>query len=291
MSLHRAGFHLDDGKRPGPHGSVLAMGKSLWSRYGVDQIPAAAASVAFFALLAIFPGIGAFVSLYGLFADVGEAQQHIQALSGLLPGGALVVVGDQMHRLAAAPKTGLSAAFAVSLIVSIWSANAGTKALFQALNNAYEAHEQRGFFTLNLVSLAFTAGATVLAVFSFSAMVAVPPALWRLGFGDFLTLSLIRWPLLLALVISGLSVIYRYGPCRPRAAWRWVTPGGVLGGAGWVAVSVLFSWFVGHFGHFNRTYGSLGAVIGFMTWIWISVIIVLLGAELNALLEPNHGRS
>jgi membrane protein len=86
-------------------------------------------------------------------------------------------------------------------------------------------------------------------------------------------------------VAVALSVVYRYGPCRPHARWRWVTLGGVTAAVVWLAVSAGFSWYVGHFGQFNRTYGSLGAVVGFMTWIWISMLVVLLGAELNAEIE------
>jgi membrane protein len=98
-------------------------------------------------------------------------------------------------------------------------------------------------------------------------------------------LSLARWPVLLIGVVFGLALLYRYGPSRDRAEWKWVTPGGILAAVLWLAGSMLFSWYVANFGSYNETYGSLGAVIGFMTWIWLSSVVVLLGAEINAEVE------
>jgi membrane protein len=266
------------------HGWLQVL-KRTWRSFNRDGIPAAAAGATFFALLALFPALGVMVSLYGLFGDVAKAQQEIAALAGVLPGGALSVLGDQMNRLAAAPQASLSLTFAATFVASVWSANAGTKAVIAGLNTAYEEQEGRKFIGLNLLSLSFTLGGVVLALAGMTAIVAAPATLDLLHLSHLRGISLLRWPVLLAVVILTLSVLYRYGPCRPRARWRWVTPGGVAAAIGWLGMSLAFSLYVENFGHYDRTYGSLGAIVGFMTWIWLSLVVVLFGAELNAELE------
>ncbi len=256
--------------------------------FNADQIPAVAAGATFFILLALFPAVGAFVSLYGLFGDIGAAQHQLAAMSGLLPAGAISVIGDQIARLIATDHGKLGLTFVIGLVVSIWSANAGVKALISGLNTAYESHEHRGFIALNLLSLAFTFGAVILAVAMTSAMVAAPAILAALGLGRLMALTELRWPIMLLVTLVVLSVFYRFAPCRRQAHWRWITPGGLAAAVAWMAMSLLFSWYVGNFGHYNRTYGSLGAVVGFMTWIWLSVTVLLFGAELNSEIEKQR---
>ncbi len=256
-----------------------------WKAFLEDQILAVAGGVTFFSLLAMFPAIGAFVSLYGLVSNVDDARREIIGMAGVLPGGAVTVIGDQMTRLAATNHTHLGFAFATGLLVSVWSANAGVKALMSGLNVAYEEREKRSFITLNLASLAFTVGLTAFAVVGISGAVAAPRALAFLGLERFGGEGLLRWPVLAVVVFSLLALLYRYGPSREHARWRWITPGSALAGMAWMLMSIGFSLYVANFGHYNQTYGALGALIGFMTWIWISVTVVLLGAELNSQLE------
>ena len=125
----------------------------------------------------------------------------------------------------------------------------------------------------------------VFAIVAISAIAAAPATLARFGFGQMQHVSVLRWPALFLVVGGLLSILYRYGPSRAHAKWRWVTPGGIFASVGWLGMSIGYSVYVANFGHFDRTYGSLGAVVGFMTWIWLSLIVVLLGAELNAELE------
>jgi membrane protein len=257
-----------------------------WHEFNQDQILSVAASASFFGLLALFPGMAAFVSLYGLFADVGDAHKHLSALAGVLPADSLTFIGEEMVRIASAKSSSLSMTFVVSLLLSLWSANAGVKALFSGLNVAYEETEKRSFVKLNLVGLLFTVLMLVFLIVAMIATVAIPVVL------DFLRLdpqsrllALLRWPALLVIVMGGLSVLYRYGPSREQPRWRWVTWGSTLAAFGWLAVSLLFSWYVGAFAHYDRTYGSLGAVVGFMTWMWLSVTVILLGGELNSEME------
>ncbi|HEY3800878.1 MAG TPA: YihY/virulence factor BrkB family protein [Caulobacteraceae bacterium] len=262
-------------------GGWLEAGKCAVVAFGRDRIAPAAAGVTFFVLLALFPAISAFVSLYGLVANVADVQRELAALRGWVPGGLTDVVGGELTRLVAADHGALSIAFGLSIAVSIWSANAGFKALMDGLNVAYETREARGFFRLNLESLAFTCGAIGLAMAGTTVAVATPPlqgpAVLLLDWG--------RLTLLLAAIVLATSVIYRFGPSRPLARWRWFTPGGAVAAVGWLAMTALFSWYVASFGSYDRTYGSLGAIVGILTWVWLSLMVLLFGAELNNELE------
>jgi membrane protein len=254
--------------------SVLARTAGEFTR---DQIPAVSAGVTFYALLALFPALAAFVSLYGLVADVDQARRQILSLAGVLPAGAITIIGQQLATLGAADHRSLGLAFAAGIAVSIVSANAGVKALIAGLNVAYEARETRRFVALNALSLTFTLGAIVFSVAAVAVVVAAGGA------------SLVKWPLLLATATGVFCVLYRYGPARKRPPWRRAAPGAAVAAVGWLAMSLLFTAYVASFGHYNETYGSLGAVIGFMTWIWLSLNVVLFGAELNSELELTLG--
>jgi membrane protein len=250
-----------------------------------DHIPTSAAAVTFYILLSLFPALGAFVSLYGLVANVEDAQKQIMALGGLLPGGAVQVLGEQMTRLATADHGKLGLAFALSLLISLWSSSSGVKAMMEGLNVAYESPERRGFIRLNLVALVFTLGGIAVAILVIGVVAAAPGLLDRVGLTHLRALAFLRWPAFFVFTTLLLSLLYRYGPSRGPVPWRWVTPGGLVAALGWMAMSALFSWYVANFGHYDRTYGSLGAIVGFLTWIWLSLMVVLFGAELNAEIE------
>ena len=263
----------------------------MWRVYdevGKDRILAVAAGVTFYGLLALFPAVGALVALYGIVADPGTINDHLSLVGGMLPGGAMDIITEQVKRITSKPNSTLGLATAFGIAVSLWSANAGMKAIFDALNVAYNETEKRNFFVLNLTSLAFTFGGIVFLLLAMGSVVVVPIVLKFIGLGgaaDWLV-WLGRWPVLAAVTIGALAVLYRYGPSRDRAQWRWLAPGGILAALGWMVFSMLFSWYVGSFGNYNETYGSLGAAIGFMTWMWLSATIILVGAELNA--ETEH---
>lgn len=266
--------------------------RRTFDEIGHDRILAVAAGVTFYGLLALFPAIGAFVSLYGLVADPGTIGGHLKELGGFLPDGAISLVSEQVTRITSKGQTALGFAFFSGLAISLWSANAGMKAVFDALNVAYEEEEKRNFVWLNLQSLCFTLAAIVFLAGALSAVVVIPVVLKLVGLGD-LTEWVIwagRWPALLALTLLALAVLYRYGPSRRKAKWTWLSPGAAFATVGWMATSMLFSWYVSSFGSYNETYGSLGAAIGFMTWLWISTTIILVGAELNAETEHQTAR-
>ncbi|MBX6375830.1 MAG: YihY/virulence factor BrkB family protein [Acetobacteraceae bacterium] len=257
-----------------------------------DRVLTEAAGVTFYALLAIFPAIGALVSLYGLFADPVTVERQVDMLAGFMPGGGLEILREQLHRVASGGSTKLGLSFVMGLALSLWSANQGTKAMFGALNIVYDEKEKRGFFRLNLTSLAVTLGGILFILLTLGAVVALPVALQFIGLPSRLDslLHLARWPLLLVGVALMLAVLYRFGPSREKPRWQWVSWGSALAAVAWIAGSAAFSWYVENFGSYNKTYGSLGAVIGFMTWIWLSAAVVLIGGELNAELEHQTAR-
>ncbi|MGU3662195.1 YihY/virulence factor BrkB family protein [Methylobacterium fujisawaense] len=253
---------------------------------GENRIMLVSAGVTFFALLAIFPAVAALVSVYGLVADASTINDQLASLQGILPQGALEIVGDQVKSLNEKGNATLGLSLIVGIALSVWSANGGMKHIFDALNLVYNEREKRNFVVLNLVSLAFTAGALLFLILALGAVVVLPVVFEFIGIGkDAWWLALLRWPVLLLAVLGGLAVLYRYGPSRDAPRWRWVTAGSALAAVLWLGGSLLFSWYVANFGSYNKTYGSLGAAIGFMTWIWISTTIVLLGAQVNAEME------
>jgi membrane protein len=267
----------------------------LWRIYqniGEHRVIAIAAGVTFYVLLAIFPAIAALVSVYGLFADAASINSHLTSMASVLPGGAVDIVGEQITRLTAQPAAKLGLTFFFGLAISLWSANAGIKALFDALNIVYGEKEKRGFFKLNLVSLTFTAGVLVFALIALAAVVVLPIALEYVGLGRVtdLLVRIGRWPVMFLVVALGIALIYRYGPSRDTPRWRWISWGSAFAALTWIVASILFSWYASHFGSYNKTYGSLGAAIGFMTWIWLSTIVVLMGAELDAEMEHQTAR-
>jgi membrane protein len=260
----------------------------IWKNIGKDRVVVVAAGVTFYSILAIFPAVAALVALYGLFADPATITSHLDSVAGFVPGGAIEVIRDQITRVASQGRTTLGLTFIVSLLISLWSANAGMKSLFDALNLVYNETEKRSFFKLNLISLTFTVLAIVFVLLAIGAVVVVPVVLNFLGRGGATEtiVKLARWPALFIVVTFALSLIYRYGPSREKPRWRWITWGSVLAAVCWIGVSILFSWYAENFGSYNKTYGSLGAIIAFMFWIWLSIIVVLIGGELNA--ETEH---
>jgi membrane protein len=214
-------------------------------------------------------------------------------MAAVMPAAAYELIGDQVVRIAGNSDGKLTVAFAVGLGLALWSANAGMKAIFDALNIVYDEDEKRGFFALNAVSLGFTLAAVLGLVLVIGAVVVLPLVLSFLGFAAERQagwLPIIRWPILFVLVMFGLALLYCFGPSRRRAQWNWVSVGSVFATVAWIVISLLFSWYLSRFTDYNATYGSLGAVIGLMMWLWLSTTVVLVGAELNSEIEHQTAR-
>ncbi|MBR0935780.1 YihY/virulence factor BrkB family protein [Bradyrhizobium jicamae] len=260
----------------------------VYANISKHRIMALAAGMTYYGILAIFPAIAALVSIYGLFADPTTITRHLDQLAGFLPGGAVDVTREQLTRVSSKGSQALGLTFLIALAISLWSANAAMKSLFDTLNIVYGEEERRGLVKLNAISLGLTISGIVFVLAALGSIVVVPVVLGYVGFstGTDLLLRIGRWPAMFLILTFALAVIYRYGPDREAAKWRWITRGSALAALLWLASSGLFSWYAANFGKFNETYGSLGAVVGFMTWLWISAIVVLLGAEIDA--ESEH---
>ena len=259
----------------------------VYANVSRHRIMALAAAMTYYSLLSIFPAIGALVAVYGLFSDPSTIARHLDQLNGFLPGGAIDIAREQLARVTSKGAPTLGFTFLIGFGISLWSANAAMKSLFDTLNIAYGEEEKRAFFKLNAISLCFTIGAVVFVLAALSSIVVIPVILDYAGLSDAadLLVRIGRWPAMYLVIAAALAVIYRYGPSREAPQWRWITWGSAIAALLWLGISGLFSWYAANFGKFNETYGSLGAVIGFMTWLWISAIVILLGAEIDAEME------
>ena len=262
----------------------------LWRTYrrvGRDRLPALAGAVTFYFLLATFPALAAFVSVYGLFLDLAAVERQLDALSTILPADVVDLIGGQMMRLSIQRQETLSAAFAVSTLVSAWSANAGMKSLFDGLNVAYGESEKRPYLRRTLLTYGATLTGVAFITVVAALTIAAPAALAAIGLpGPRLSSAPARGLVVYLMSASALTVVYRFGPSRAPAKWRWVAGGAFAAALLWMVGSIGFTWYIDTFTHFGVTYGSLGALIGFMLWVWFSIMVALIGAELNA--ETEH---
>jgi membrane protein len=255
-----------------------------------DRVVPVAAGVAFYAVLALVPAITALIAIFGLVTAPESVPARLASITAILPEEAATLLTEQATRIAGTANGTLSLTALVALGIALWSANGGTKALIEALGIAYDVPDRRGFVRRTLVSLGFTLGAMVVVVGLALVVAALPGLVDSWGWFAGLVLVL-RWPIVLALVLAALAVLYRWGPDRPEADWVWITPGAVVAGLGLLASSAGLGWYVGNFGSYDETYGSLAGVVVLMLWIWLSVVMVLVGAEVNAELERRSAAS
>jgi membrane protein len=262
-----------------------------WGGVGRHRLPSLAGGVTFYLLLATFPAVAAFVSVYGLFSDVDSVGRQLGQMAAVLPRDAVSVLGQEMVRLATQRHATLGAAFVVSTLISVWSANAGMKSLFDGLNVAYNETEKRPYLHRTIITYFATLLALVFLVVTTTLTVAAPVFLHAVGLHRLhLWWSPLRWLGVYLIAATAFTLVYRHGPSRAPARWRWVFCGGAAAAFLWMAGSLGFSWYLNNFTHFGVTYGSLGAIIGLMLWIWFSLMVVLIGAELNAEIEHQTAR-
>ena len=262
--------------------------KRAWKESGEDHLEMLGAAVAFYAFSALVPLLTAFVLTYGLVAEPSSVVQHMQTLTSVMPAESAGLIGDQLKNMTEGAGTKTGFALIIALAIALYGASKGATSVMTALNMAYETKETRSFVARTAMAIGLVAGAVVvmlLAILAFSAMNFVEQLMPSFGgFGHFLVQAL-SFALAAVAVVTLLAVIYRYGPDRPNAKWRWITPGSILATVVWLIATLGFGFYVSNFGNYNATYGSLGAVIVFLTWLYLSAYIVLLGAEVNAVLE------
>jgi len=264
-------------------GSWWARLGRVWSCLGRDNISIMAAGIAYYAMLSIFPGMSALVLTYGLVADPLSIESHVDALAGVLPGEALKLVSDQLHALVSAPPEKLGIGLIVSVLIALWSSTSGTSAIMNALTIAYEGKEDRGLLHFYGLAIALTIGGVVFLLIALLLIAGVPAAVTGMALPPFWQqlLLLTRWPILALLAFLGLGTLYRLAPNRARPGWDFLRAGTIGASFLWLTGSAAFSFYAAHFGSYDRTYGSVGAVAIMLVWLYVTAYIVLAGAELN----------
>jgi membrane protein len=261
--------------------------KRAFAFMSTDRVTLTAAGVSYYTLLALFPALAALVSVYGLITNANSLSAHLDTLAGIVPESILGFISGELNRLIQNSPGRLGISAAVSLLVALWSANGGVKSMFWAMNMAYDTEEQRSFIKLNLITLAFTLAAMVVFVVVINALVVIPLLVGALELGALGSLlgTVIPGAIAFVMVYAAIAVVYRFGPSRPPAGWRWITPGAVAAAIVWLIASVGFSFYLSNFSNYDATYGTLGTAIGLLIWLYISAFIVIVGADVNAELE------
>jgi membrane protein len=255
-----------------------------WDEISENNIFLVAGGVTYAVLLALFPGLAALVSIYGLLLNPQEVEQQVAALSQVLPPETVQMIGDQLQKLVSASQGSLSVSAGIALVLALWSASRGMSGMLSALNIAYEERETRSFIRVNLVAIGLTVGMLIGGTVIIALVGVLPAALQFVGLASStqVLLLLLEWPLLIAVVMAGLAMLYRYAPDRHPPHWRWVSPGAIVATLLWLLGSVGFSLYVSHFNSYDKTYGSLGGVVVMLTWLYLSAFVALLGAVINA---------
>ena len=268
--------------------------KRAWARAAEDNISLIAAGVAFYAFAAIVPMLAAIVLTYGLVADAETVASNIRSLATVLPPDAATVIGDQLTRVVQTSQDSKGFGLILALVLALYGATKGTSAMMIALNIAFRVKEQRGFFMLKLVALTMVVAAVLLVIAAMGTTTILAFLTALLPWTPAILLTVIRlggYALLALIAMTGAAALYRFAPHHENAAWVWLSPGSVLATLLWLGATALFGLYVGNFGNYGATYGSLSAIIVLLTWLWLSAYVFLLGGELNAALELKPDRA
>jgi membrane protein len=254
-----------------------------------DHLPIASAGVAFFMMLGIFPGLAALFSIYGWLSDSAEIERQLQADPGILPAEVHQILFNQVKNISG---DGSAAGWGaiLGLLFALWAGSRAMKGLIQGLNIVSRQSEKRGFFSLQIASLILTI-ALIAVVSAALFLIAIIPVFIAMLPGNEYTLgifALLRWPFLLAIIISLLALLYRYGPSRQRPTWKWISPGAISATLLWLTASALFSYYVGNYSFYLSTYSSLGAIAILMIWLYLTAFFILLGAEIDEALRKEE---
>lgn len=269
---------------------VLAVARSVWDAAGSDRISLTSAGCAFYAMLALFPALSLVVSIYGAAFDARALEPQLEVLRRLLPPETYDLIAERLHMLISADRSGLGWGAVISMLVTFWSASAGIRSLLGALNMAYGETEVRGFLHFHLLALGITLAAMLVAAIAIAALVLAPTILHLLGAPPLHALALqgASLGMLLVMVFVGILVIYRFGPVGHRV-WRRRVPGALIATLIWAVASAAFSLYVSHIANYSSMYGPLGTAIGLLMWFYVSIYVVLLGAEVNVALDRRRG--
>jgi membrane protein len=270
-----------------PISGWIDIGKRVFKEMKLDHVQIISAGVAFYFFLAIFPTFVAAISIYSLVLEPSQIENQISHLNSILPEQAFIMITDFLEPILQRPKKEIGWGVFISIIISIWSANKGTSALFQGVNIAYDEIDGRSIIKKNLLSLLFTLGGLFLGLISLLIVIFFPLLVKNLGLNPELEaiLKWFRWVFLGFILILNLTMIYKIAPFRTNPRFSWVSWGAVIGSLFWLAGSMLFSWYVSNFGSYDDLYGSFAAVAILMLWLFLTAFIVLMGAEINSEME------
>jgi membrane protein len=243
-----------------------------------------AGGVAFYGFLALLPALAALVSIYGLVADPRDVQSQMDALAALVPQQVREVMQAELTSLVGRSTGELCVEAVVSIVLALWAANKGTRALMIAVGAVFDAREATNIVRINFIALLLTVSGILFGVVALAMVVAVPALLGRLGLSSapLVLAAWLRWPVLAAVLLLGLAIVYRYSRVRPPARMRWISAGSVTAAVLWLAGSALFSWFVSSYTTFNRLDGSIAAFAILLSWFLLSAYVVILGAAVDA---------
>ncbi len=269
-----------------PLKTYRAAAAAVFGNMAKNNLALISAGVAFFSMLSIFPALAALIAVLSLIADPAVVITQLEEVRGLMPDEVYQILNRQIVGLVSTSSDTLGWAGGVSLAVALWSARAGVGAIMQGLNTVY-ATEGRATWRHYVRALMLTVSLVSVAIVALVSLVVAPIVLSFLQLGTLTVIAaeILRWGIAIAVIFAGIGMVYRYGPNRSGISIGWVTPGAVFSVTSWAAVSVAFSYYVSHFGNYNEVYGSIGAVIAMLVWLWISTFLVLIGASLNAELE------
>lgn len=270
-----------------PRGGWMDVFWRVVTRVVEDYVSVMAGGIAFFALLAIIPALGAFISIAGLVFEQGTVIAQMSRLQGVLPDGAIDILRSQAEAVSAKGESGLGIAALGSLAITLFSASRGVNNLIDGINLAHGEVESRNFVMRNIVAIVLTLLLLLLAVVGLGAIIVIPTVSAFLGTSPWteLIVSAASFSVLAILSMASLAIVYRYAPARRAPKWQWASVGSVLATMLWLFSSALFSFYVANFGSYNDTYGALGGVVILLLWMWLSCFVVLLGAQINAELE------
>ena len=246
-----------------------------------------ASSIAFYGLLSLFPAIAALISIWGMYADPIQVQQQLVDLDQFIPAEAASIIEHQAEVVTASAERGLNINAIGSLLFTLYSASKSVQSFTEGLNIIYGEKEQRHFLVQIVLNIVLTLGMIMLAIFMLFSVAILPVIMNFIPFADTLTTSLyyLRWLIMLCIITLGIAVLYRFGPNRRAPRWEWLSIGTITSTVLWILGSFGFSLYVSHFGSYNSTYGSIGAVVVLLMWFWLSAYIILLGASINCELE------
>lgn len=256
-----------------------------------DNVGLAAAGVSFYSVLAVLPALVIALSLYGLFTDVDEAERQIDAVLSVMPSSAAQIIETQMRSIAAASHPSISIGFAFSIAAFAWTVSNATRAIVRGVKIAYDQEDQRSILERRDVAVSVTVVGIVSMLIALALIAAVPvwfrrfdPTHAVVTFGNF------RWVLVGALFAALASLLYRFAPPQRPPHWRAVVPGTITATVIWTVASIGFSVYVSSFGRYNETYGAVGAAVVILLWFWLTSLAILIGAELNQVLDTRRMR-